>query len=157
MTDDASIKVDILLKALEHTQTHYRDLGQRSQALFSWIGSVLLAIIAIVAALGPGAIADFGTYLQVALTIAVAMLFAFAWFSEVMIFRARVEEGKPAVKIGRLLHFFESGYFDEETVIFDEEDWTDWMHDPLRRLGLTQNTAVLFVLTVAVIGVVWAS
>ena len=64
--DDNSIKVNILLKALEHTQTHYRDIGHRSQTLFSWIGSVLLAVTAVIAAIGPGALSAFGTVFQIA-------------------------------------------------------------------------------------------
>jgi hypothetical protein len=157
MADETSTKIDILLKALEHTQTNYRYLGDRAQTLFSWIGSVLLAILGGVVALGPSRFVAFGVYLQVGLTIAVCSLFIFGWISEIGMFRARVEEGKPAVKIGRLLHFFEVGYFDDHTIIFSERDWTDWMNDPLRRWGIGQHTAVLFVLTFVAIAIIWIS
>jgi hypothetical protein len=157
MTEDIPQKINILLAAFEHTQTSYRFLGERAQTLYSWIGSVLLAVVGVIAALGPGKIAAFGTYLRLGITIAILTLFVFSWLTEIVSFRARVEEGKSAIRIVRLLHLFEAGYFDEDTIVFDEREWTEWMNSPIRKLGISPGTSVIFVLAVVATIAVWAS
>ena len=154
--ETSKIKVDVLLKALEHTQTNYRFLFTRAQSILSWIGSVLLAIIGGITILGSSGLAAFGVYLRVGVTVAICSLFVLAWITDVLAFRLQVQEGESAAKIGRLLHFFETGYFDEQTALFDEDIWTNWMGSPMRRLGIAPGTSVLFILTVIAIVTVWA-
>jgi hypothetical protein len=62
---------------------------------------VLLAVLGVIAALGPGAISAFGTYLQIGLTVAAGSLFIFAWISEIKFFEARLAEGIAAKKCRR--------------------------------------------------------
>lgn len=157
MPDNEETKLTILLKAFDHAQTNSRFLQQKEQTISSWIGSVLLAILGVVAALGPAKIAAFGISLKLGLTIVVCSLFLFAWITEVMIFKARLEAGRSAEKIARLLHFFEVDYFAKDVVISDEADWTDWKKSRLRHWGIQPATSVLFVLTIVAIFVVWVS
>lgn len=154
---DDTTKVSVLMHALEHSSANYLHLGNRSQTLFSWIGSVYLAVLGVIAALGPGAIAAFGAGMQIGLSIACASLFIFSWVSEILFFRARLAEAEASVRIAGYLHLFEAGFFGQGAAVFDKSEWVSWHKDPLRRFGLTQHTSVLFVLAALVVAAIWGS
>ena len=153
---DEQTKVTVLLKAFEHTQDHGQQLRARAMAVQTWIGSVFLAVIGGIVALGPGTIASFGREAQIALTAVAATLLAFAWITEVFTFRARVEQQKASLRVTRLLLLFDVNYFaPEHPAIFDEAEWSGWTRSLLRRWGVSPTVAVLVILTVIVALLIW--
>src|SRR5689334_17129733 len=110
---------EILLKAFDHSQTQLRHLQNRAQTLMSWIASLLLAIIGIVGTLAGGKISSADPIVRPGLIVTVLALFLFAWISEWLTFRARVAEHHAVVRIAKLLHLFEAGYFDDKTAVYD--------------------------------------
>jgi hypothetical protein len=155
MDDKVAANLTVLLKAFDHSDTHGAQLRQRAMAVHTWIGSILLAVIGGIIALGPKQLVNFGTSIQLLLTTAIVGLFVFGWVSEILFFRARVAEHEAAVRVIRLLHLFEDNYFGDHPAIFDEREWTAWVNNPLRRAGISPATAVLAVLTSVVTVLIW--
>jgi hypothetical protein len=155
MITSPSENIDILLKAFEHSNTQDAQLRERVMAVHTWIGSIQIAIIGGIIALGPGKLDAFGLGAKLSLMVAILSLFLFAWTTEVLTFRSRVAEQKASVRIIRLLHLFDSNYFGEHEPIFDESDWTDWTDSPLRRAGISPSTAVLAVLAFVAAVLIW--
>ena len=153
ISDD--IKVEILLKAFDHTQTNYRFLFSRAQTIFAWVGSMFIAIIGANAIFGSSSVTSSTVGLQILITLAICCLFVFAWIMDIIIFKSQASEGKAAVRIGRLLHFFDPDFFDGKTNIFTEDGWSDWVNNPLRNVGISHGTSVLFVLAVIAIASIW--
>ena len=89
------------------------------------------------------------------ITGAIGSLFIFAWIVDIITFKSQVSEGKSALKVARLLHFFDADFFDGTTNLFDEDDWTDWMNNPLRNIGISHGTSVLFILAVIAAASIW--
>lgn len=149
------IKANILLKALEHTQTNRRFLITRVQGINTWIGSVLVLFIGGSAIFGSSQISVANQSLFWSVSLAIIVLFIFAWITEILTFQAQLEEGKSAVKIVEILHLFEAGFYDDSTVVFDKKDWTNWHESSLRRLGISPGTSVLFILSCIAILMLW--
>lgn len=145
------MKVGILLKAFDHTQTNYRFLFSRNQTIFAWVGSMFIVVIGGNAVFSNSPSAA----IKLIVTIAISVLYVFAWIMDIIIFKSQVSEGKAALRIGRVLHFFEAGFFDDKTEIFDEKDWSDWMNSPLRNIGISHGTAMLFVLAAIAVISIW--
>jgi hypothetical protein len=152
---NSSEKLTVLLKAFDHSREHNQQLRARAMTIQTWIGSILLAVIGGIIALGPDKLPEFGAEIQLLLTIAVLSLFIFGWITEVLTFKARVIEANSAFEIVRLLHLFEENYFGKHSPIFNVDDWSDWKKNPLRKIGAIPSIAILFILTTVVTALIW--
>ena len=148
-------QLTILIKALDHSTDHAQQLSGRALAIQTWIGSIFLGVIGGIIALGPNKLSEFGTNVQILLTIAVISLCFFGWITEVLTFKARIVAQHSKIKILRLLHLFEKDSFGEHSEIYEESNWVDWTNSLPRKIGTTPATAILFILASVVIALIW--
>ncbi|MFN8530286.1 MAG: hypothetical protein U0670_16930 [Anaerolineae bacterium] len=151
----STTNLSILFKAFEHSQSQVQHLRERVMSIHTWIGSILSAFIGLVAAFNPQQLSTTTASTRLLLSITIASLWAFAWLTELLSFRARVKEQQASVKIIRLLHLFDPDYFGIHSAVFDEQEWTGWTRNPLRIIGVSPSTAVLTVLSVVAVIFVW--
>lgn len=157
--EDFSIKdkVDILKHAEEMQRNELASRREEERKVFTWSSTILLAVIGALLVARQSEIVwePYGIWGKTVASIAIAALVFFSITWQNKHHRYYVEGAKVIVRIERLLHYFEKGFFDSNEALFPEE-WADWGKQSIKfvhtfKADRSGATWFLGVLTIAMI------